>query len=516
MTDPFTTSLRLTWLTAAASAALLLSACSDQPSDPFSAALQSSEKGDFQAAKVQLVQALEMDPANGEAILLLGKTLLSLENPEGAAEQFKKLTDNPKYAGEANALLAKAYLQSGNTKLALEKLDSSGMSSGLSYAVGVVAQLSEGYAEKAVNLLDQGLAKFPDSADLLVLNAKRAYDVRDIAKARGLLQRVLEERPNMIEARLLAGRLEMHERKLDLAKEHFAQVIKSSPWNLPAILSMAAIARDESDEKAAGEWLAKAKEIAPGHPVAVYFAAQMAFDAGNIDDAHMLVQSAGNKDLEFPALRMLRGLIAAKQGQTYTAISEFERYFRLGGDNSTARVILAKQYVGTNSPKKAWDILAPVLSSANADVGVLTLGAQIAGKLGKPEQAQLASRAQAAKAKAPYAPDMVKAGGFIRAGNWKDADALYSKVLKNGGGSNPVVLNNASVVRLKLGDKQGALTLARKAFALAPNDPIIMDTLGWSLIQTDPASAEGRSLIQRALQLAPGNEEIADHYIAIS
>lgn len=509
--------LRQTLFAAAASAAFLMTAaCSDTPSDPFSAAVQATEQGDFQAARVQLLQVLELDPANDQAIMMLGKTLLSLENPEGAAEQFKKLAGNAEFASEANALLAKAQLQSGNTALALETLEATGMNNGLAYAVAVVAQLSEGDGDKAVAMLNQGLSQFPNSLDLIVLDAKRAYDERNIAKSRSLLDRVIKDQPNMIEARLLAGRLEMHERKLDLAKEHFNQVVKSNPWNLPAILSMAAIARDQGDETAAGEWVARAKEIAPGHPVGVYFAAQMAFDAGNLEDAHMLVQAAGNKEMEFPALRMLRGLIAAKQGQTYTAISELERFFRLGGDNKSARAILAKQYAETNATQKAWDILAPVLSSANTDAGTLALASQLAGKLGKPEQAQLARRAQAAKAEVPYASEMMKAGGFIRAGKWKEADAAYSKVLANGGGSNPVALNNASTVRLKLGDKQGALALARKAFALAPQDPIVMDTLGWSLIQIDPASAEGRSLIERALQSAPGNQEIADHWIAIS
>ncbi|GAA4643491.1 hypothetical protein GCM10023115_14510 [Pontixanthobacter gangjinensis] len=504
-------------LTAAASAAFVfVSACSEAPSDPFSAAEQAIEQGDLQAARVQLLQLMEQDPANQDAIMLLGKTLLSLENPEGAAEQFKKLVGNADLTNEANALLAKAYLQSGNSPLALETLEATGMNNGLAYAVGVVARLGEGDSDKALVMLDQGLAKFPGSVDLLVLDAKRAFDVRDIARARSLLDKVLANHTNMIEARLLAGRVEMHERKLDLAKEHFGQVIKSNPWNLPAILSLAAIARDQGDEKTAGDWIARAKEIAPGHPVGVYFAAQMAFDAGNLEDAHMLVQSAGKQEMEFPALRMLRGFIAAKQGQTYTAISELERFFRLGGENSMARAILAKQYAETNATQKAWDTLQPVLSGANLDAGTLSLAAQIAGKLGKPEQAQLAQRAQVAKTQVPYAGEMMKAGGYIRAGKWKDADAIYRKVLANGGAVDPIVLNNASTVRLKLGDKQGALALARKAFGLAQEDPIVMDTLGWSLVQIDKNSAEGRLLIERALQLAPGNQEITDHWLAIS
>lgn len=504
-------------LTSAIGVSLILTAaCDSPPSDPYAAAVEATSEGDFQAARLLLRQALDANPGDPSAIMLYGKTQLALENPEGAAEEFKKLANNPELSAEANDLLAKAYVQAGNAKLAFETLEAGGMNSGVAYAVSVVAHLSEGDADKALAMLDQGLAKFPDAADLRVLDAKRSFDSRDIAKARSTLASVIDEDPMMLEARLLLGRLEMGERSLDNAKEQFTEVVRVNPWNLPAILSLAAIARDEEDEQGANDWLNRAKEISPGHPVGVYFAAQMAYDAGNVDQAHILVQSLGTKSAEFPALRLLRGMISAQRGQTHTAISELERFFRLGGDNPAARIALASQYNTTGADQKAWDVLQPVLQSSNANAGALALGANLAGKLGRPEQTRLAQRATQAQGADPFAADMVKAGAAMRAGKWKDADGIYQKVLNAGGNTNPVILNNAAYARLKTGDKQGAVSLARKAAELAPNDPIIMDTLGWSLVQLDPKSSEGRDLIRRALDLAPGNREIAEHWVAVS
>lgn len=495
---------------------VLTAACDNTPTDPYTAAVEASEEGDLQAARLLLRQALDVSPENPDAILLYGKIQLALENPEGAAEEFKKLANNPALSAEAGDLLAKSYLQSGNTKLAFDTLEAGGMKSGLAYAVAVVAHLSEGEADKAVAALDQGLAKYPQSIDLKVLDAKRAYDRRDVSGARSLLTKVLEEEPHLIEARLLLGRLEMNDRELEPAKTQFEEVVRLNPWNLPAMLSLAAIARDQNDEQAAQDWVNRTKEIAPGHPIGTYFAAQMAYDAGNVDQAHILVQSLGTKSAEFPALRLLRGMISAQRGQTHTAISELERFFRLGGDNAAGRIALAQQYSATGADQKAWNILQPVVQSANANAGALALGGAIAGKLGRSEQASLMQRAQRAQSADPFAAVMVKAGEAMRAGKWTDADALYQKALKAGGGNSPVVLNNAANARLKTGDTEGAIALARKAFELAPNDPIIMDTLGWSLLQIDKQSSEGRGLIRKAQQLAPGNKEIKEHLIAIS
>ncbi len=495
---------------------LMVSGCDDTPDNPFDAAVQASEAGDFQTARIMIRQALDQDGNNPAAIMLYGKTQLSLENPEGAAVEFQKLLGNPEFGAEANALLAKSYLQGGNTKLAFETLATGGMNSGLAYAVSVVAQLSEGDADKAIATLDEGLAQFPQSVDLLVLDAKRAYDQRQIDRSRSLLERIFEERPNMIEARLLAGRLELNEKQLDAAKAHFDKVLASNPWNLPAILSQAAIAREQGDDAKASEWLARSKEISPGHPVGAYFAAQMAFEAGDIDQAHQLVQSLGGKNGEFPALRMLRGLIAAERGQSHSAISELERFFRLGGEHTTARTVLAQQYAATGADQRAWDTLQPALGAANASPVALQLGANLAAKLGKPEQASIAARARKASTTVPYAAKLAEATKAMRAGKWQEADAIYKDALRNGGDSDPIVLNNAANIRLELGDNAGAVALARKAFQLAPADPVIMDTLGWSLIKADPQSAEGRSLIGRAVQLAPSNSEIANHWIAIN
>ena len=510
------TTLARALLTTVASASLMLTAgCSDTPEDPYPAAIEASEHGDFQSARLFLLQELKENPGNSDARLLSGKTQLALENPEGAAEEFKKLSDHPQLGMEAKDLLAKAYLQTGNAKKALESLEQNGIQSGLAYAVSVVAYLNQGDAEKALNQLDVGLAQFPDSVDLKVLDAKRAYDKSDINRSRGILASVLKAEPTMLEARLLAGRLEMSAKQHGVAKEHFNAVIKSSPWNLPAILSLAAIAREEKDEKAAGEWLKKAEEVAPGHPVGVYFAAQIAYEAGNVDHAHMLVQSLGKKSAEFPALRFLRGQISSQRGQHHTAVAEFERFFRLGGNNEAARAMLAQEYVLTGAHDKAWDLMQPDLKRANANPALLRLGAQVAAKLGRAEQAELASRSQRASKADPYAQAMVKAGTAVKAGKWDEADSLYQSALQSGGENDPIVLNNAAYVRLELGDTASAINLARKANTLVPNDPTIMDTLGWALFKADATSEEGKDLIRRAAALAPGNRTIAKHRAAI-
>ena len=74
-----------------------------------------------------------------------------------------------------------------------------------------------------------------------------------------------------------------------------------------------------------------------------------------------------------------------------------------------------------------------------------------------------------------------------------------------------VVLNNAANVALKRGEKGRALQLARDAYALAPTDPQVKDTLGWAMLEGGGDKARALTLLKEANAVAPGNLQIRWH-----
>jgi len=56
-----------------------------------------------------------------------------------------------------------------------------------------------------------------------------------------------------------------------------------------------------------------------------------------------------------------------------------------------------------------------------------------------------------------------------------------------------------------------ALEYAEKAHQLAPNDPIILDTLGWILVEQGNTT-RGLPLLQKAVSSAPGASDIRYHF----
>ena len=81
--------------------------------------------------------------------------------------------------------------------------------------------------------------------------------------------------------------------------------------------------------------------------------------------------------------------------------------------------------------------------------------------------------------------------------------------------SNPnslLILNNLAWALFEIGDKRAA-TFAEQALKLAPNNPAVMDTLGWILVQ-QKQTARGIKLLQQALTKSPDAAEIQYHLAA--
>ncbi len=495
--------------TIAAAALVSLAGCGG-PDDPYAAAVEASEAGDYKTAQMLLGEFLSDNPDNIEARRLAGDVAMRMGNTDRAITEYKAMQADPAHRQEGSDRLAQAYLVGGNPRMAGMVLEENGITTALGHSVAVGVAMAEGDGQQAVETLAQGLKAFPDSADLQVLDAYQALQSGDRAGAKRKLAAARKTDASLVDGMMLAGRIALLEDDTKMAGTLFEQVIAREPNNVTAIMALVALARDAGDDARAQTLLARVGESGLDNPVSVFFAAQMAFETGQTDRAFALTQGLqGGAGTAFPALTRLQGLIAAKRGQNNEAIVHLNRYLSDGGDDALARFVLAEVLRANGEPARAYAAIAPVVSGSRVDPRALQLAAALARQTNRPEAAALAARADKQGGAAPLTRGMQQASAAIRKGDWAAADKIYARLRASGNADHVPLLNNSALARLELGDAKGALALARKAHGLAKDDATVLDTLGWVIFKSGGSKAEARTLIARAARLKPSDTAIA-------
>ncbi|MEA3008752.1 MAG: hypothetical protein QOJ91_444 [Sphingomonadales bacterium] len=103
------------------------------------------------------------------------------------------------------------------------------------------------------------------------------------------------------------------------------------------------------------------------------------------------------------------------------------------------------------------------------------------------------------------------ANAYLQAKRWPEAIALYEAVRKRLGNNDATLLNNLAWAYAQTGDYDRALPLARRAWALAPRNPVTADTLGWLLFRSGEDRVRGIALLEQAAHGAPTDQDILAH-----
>lgn len=476
------------------------------------AARASLEAGKARIALAQVGKAIEANPQNVEARLLAADIAMRLGNPDRAITELKQISPDSPEAGLANIKLAAAHLSNGNFLTTKQLLANADFDYAQAYWVSANLATAQGERDKAQAYLSEGLSKFPDDAMLVTLDAERLFTSAKPKEASARLVPVLAQTPIIPEAHMLAGQMQLHSRSPLKAKSHFENVLLVEPGQQTAMLALAAIARDAGDDAEASRWIGETSKYGTPQPIGLLFAAQMAYDAGDIERANDLLAGFPPVLAKLPQYQRLTGFIAAARGQRQTAVNALLSYVKTTDGDVIARRLLAENLAAQKDFGTAWDVLSPIMDHPQADGATLLLGYQLAQKTGQGDPERIKQLITRRDAGPSLNKTMVSAGKAIRAGDWAKADGILSPLAAGKGRNDPAVLNNAAAVKAKLGKHEDAIIMAKQALLLAPNSPEIMDTLGWAVWESGNSPDEARALLTKARQAAPNNREIANHW----
>lgn len=319
----------------------------------------------------------------------------------------------------------------------------------------------------------------PDSELAVLALAQVTPDKNEAGK---LLATFLAKYPKSREVRLAYARMLVEDKQYALARSEFEALLKEQPQDLTALYALGVLNAQTNDLAAAEKYLTAYVNTLASKPdeerdatQALLLLAQIAEERKDSEGALKWLSQIEPGEAYLNA-QIKRAQVIAKRGEI-DAARKLLHELSVNGEREQTQVILAEGQIlrDTNHSQEALNVLQTGLKSFPNNTDLLYDYAMVAEKSSQWNVMETALRKIM-----ELAP-----------GNQHAYNALgYSLAERN--------------VRL-----EEAFTLIEKALKLAPDDPFIMDSMGWVQFRLGRLK-EAESLLRRAYDLRP-DVEIAAH-----
>ncbi|MDX1654678.1 MAG: tetratricopeptide repeat protein [Candidatus Competibacteraceae bacterium] len=195
-------------------------------------AVSSLEQGDLRTGVIELKNALQQNPDNAQARLLLGKTYLQLGDPVAAEKELRRARDLAVGRQQWLPPLGEAYLAQSQFQRLLDEItleaDDPKPLQAQALALQGLAELGRGDRETARARLSRAL-ELDDGQINALLGLARLTINDDPQQAQALLERALDKQPDSFQVWQLQGQLHQAQGEHKAAIEAFDRVLTMRP-----------------------------------------------------------------------------------------------------------------------------------------------------------------------------------------------------------------------------------------------------------------------------------------------
>ncbi len=335
------------------------------------------QKGDMNAAIIQLKNALKQDPKNVKARFLLGQTYLQRGNGPGAEKELERARRLGMDWQQVIIPLGRAYLFQGKGEKVLEDLKvEDDFPSALKAELLVLhanAYLMQNQRDKAEGAFERALQLAPDSADAMLGKARLAVVDRRLPESQQLVDLVLQAYPENSEAWAVHGELARLKGDLSTAKQSFDKAVELRPSNLSALLGSAGVRIALGDLEGAEKKIDEVRRASPNLPQANYLHAVVLYRNKDLDGAGQALQQVLRVAPGHMPSQQMMGAIDFAKGRYEQAEYSLSRVVGAYPDNKSAVKLLAATRLKLKRADEAIQIMERVLPKAKDDVQLLAL-----------------------------------------------------------------------------------------------------------------------------------------------
>ncbi|MGW8389845.1 XrtA/PEP-CTERM system TPR-repeat protein PrsT [Pseudoduganella sp. HUAS MS19] len=340
-------------------------------------ARQYLQQGDSKAALIQLKNAADQSPQDGEIRLLLARVYNDNNEPALAEKEVRKALSLQIERARAMPQLVRALLAQDKAQQALEESEADAAQAGPALlAARGDAWLALGDTAKARDAYAQALAGEPGQANALLGQARLAQQAGDSAAALALAAQALQAHPQDLNVLRYQAALLRRLGKNEAALAALGQALGVQPDHLAARVERTDLAIALKQFDAAKADIGELNKLRPDTLHALYLQALLDHHQGKLTEAQgnllkLLKAAPGH----MPTV-LLAGANELKLGNATAAQGYLNAYLEKFPDDLFARKLLAQSLLGTNQAAEAAAALAPLLRSGAKDPQLLVLAGE--------------------------------------------------------------------------------------------------------------------------------------------
>ena len=463
------------------------------------------DQGKLRGSVVELKNAVQKNPDNAQARLLLGQIYLKLGQGAEAEKELRQAGKHGVSQETLKPLLGEALLMMGEYKQVLDEIQPSEKTSQLNTAR--IHQLRADALFNQRNFRD-ACALYQKSMDVDTGNVPTYWGLaqcalldNDPARSRTWLDAALKLKDREAQTWVLIGNLELFGKRRESAVAAYTNALRIDPNHLEALESRSTVYMALGQLDAAKKDIEQVNARASKSTAARYLRALLDFEQKNYPAALDGIQDLLKLAPDYMPGILLAGSTSYATGAYQQAESYLNRYLERFPHNAYAIRVLAATQIKLNQPDKSLGALAPLLAQDSPDASTLSLAGQALLLKGESDKATVYF--QRAAALDPQNTDIQTQIGIshLAAGDNQAAIAELSKAAAMDAGEHRAdVLLIMTLLDLKEFDK--ALSAIDALGRKQPQNAMLQTMRGNAYLgKSDPATA--RKYFEEALSITP-------------
>ena len=372
------------------------------PEQRIASAKQLELAGDRKGAAIEIKNALQQTPDNGEARFLLGRIHYANNDFVNAEKELRQAMSKGYPAPEASILLARTLLALRQPKKILAEIKvlpgATADANAAILALRAQAYALSGDKASMENSLRQADGLVAEHPDTLAFRAGQAYASGHAEEALAAVEKAIAKAGKRVDLHVMKADLLRASKRREEAFKAYSKALALDPSNLPARLAVAQHYLTAANLDQAQAELKTLQGYAPNNLMGRYLEGLIEFRRKNLDAANNKLQEVLRSAPDFAPANLLAGAIALSQGKRESAISHLNRVLEVAPDHILARKLLATAMLESGQAKRARELIANIKDDDH-DVQLLSLQGNIALRQGSYQEAR--NKLEKASALAP-------------------------------------------------------------------------------------------------------------------